>query len=316
MTQLPQDQGQGQAGPVPPLQPFRMPETAPGGPSGPAPMPPGPPGEGGGAAGAAGGMGGGAAGGMGGGSPGNGSGAPPAGYHHPAYGQAGYGQPYGPRQPYGGYQPYPGHPPGATPQPGRDPALAEWWQRLLARLIDGLVLTVLTSPLWVRAFLVFWRRIQDLAVAYPYLSPAAQQAYNQAVARAVGTFMLAGVAVAVISFGYDWFQHGLWGQTIGKRVMRTKVVTADTRGRISAGGARGRGLRPRRRVRAGTAGADGGQPVRAARRGVAAMGPAPPVPARQGGPHRRRQGGHARPTGLLVTALSRTSAGSRRRAAG
>ena len=56
----------------------------------------------------------------------------------------------------------------------------------------------------------------------------------------VGTFLLIGAGIGVISFGYDWLQHGLWGQTIGKRVMGTKVVTADTRSPISGQAACGR----------------------------------------------------------------------------
>ena len=48
-----------------------------------------------------------------------------------------------------------------------------------------------------------------------------------------GTFLLLGLTLAAVSFGYDWLQHGLWGQTIGKRVMGTKVVTADTRAPVS-----------------------------------------------------------------------------------
>jgi uncharacterized RDD family membrane protein YckC len=55
-----------------------------------------------------------------------------------------------------------------------------------------------------------------------------------------GTFLLLGFAAAAISFGYDWLQHGMWGQTIGKRVMGTKVVTADTRSSISGQAACGR----------------------------------------------------------------------------
>jgi uncharacterized RDD family membrane protein YckC len=160
-----------------------------------------------------------------------------------------------PGQPYGAYQPYPrarrGAPGPGTPGPGtpgqtaRDPALAEWWQRLLARLVDGVILVILTSPLWVTALLSLFRRVQRLASQYPDLSqPAAAQAFNTGVSQMMtgmtGTFLLLGLGVAAVSFGYDWIQHGLWGQTIGKRVMGTKVVTADTRAPISGQSACGR----------------------------------------------------------------------------
>ena len=158
-----------------------------------------------------------------------------------------------PGQSYGAYRPYPGAGRGApgygvpgrgtqgqstAGQTARDPALAEWWQRLLARLIDAAVLIILTSPLWLGVVLSLFRRLQRLASQYPDLSqPAAAQAFNTDVSQMMtgmtGTFLLLGLGVAAVSFGYDWLQHGLWGQTIGKRVMGTKVVTADTRTPIS-----------------------------------------------------------------------------------
>ena len=165
-----------------------------------------------------------------------------------------------PGQAYGTYQPYPGSfygtPGDATPgqpapgygtggRPARDPALAEWWQRLLARLVDDVILIILTSPVWILGLLPLFRRIQRLADQYPDLSqPAAAQAFNDSVSQLIagmaGTFLLIGAGIGVISFGYDWLQHGLWGQTIGKRVMGTKVVTADTRAPISGQAACGR----------------------------------------------------------------------------
>jgi uncharacterized RDD family membrane protein YckC len=177
--------------------------------------------------------------------PGPSSGAAPGQPAGAAPGQSHGGAP-GPS--YGAYQAYPGAGRGApgygTPgretagHTARDPALAEWWQRLLARLVDGVILVILTSPLWIPALVSLFRRVQRLASQYPDLSqPAAARAFNagvsQMMAGMAGTFLLLGLAVAAISFGYDWLQHGLWGQTIGKRVMGTKVVTADTRAPIS-----------------------------------------------------------------------------------
>jgi uncharacterized RDD family membrane protein YckC len=164
------------------------------------------------------------------------------------------GQTYGPYQPYSGARPgtpgYGARGYGAAGDPtarpaARDPALAEWWQRLLARLVDGIILVILTSPLWVTALLSLFRRVQRLASQYPDLSqPAAARAFNTSVSQMMigmtGTFLLLGLGVAAVSFGYDWLQHGLWGQTIGKRVMGTKVVTVDTRAPISGQAACGR----------------------------------------------------------------------------
>jgi uncharacterized RDD family membrane protein YckC len=160
--------------------------------------------------------------------------------------------PYGtaPGQPHGAHQPSPAPSygragSGTGSQTARDPALAEWWQRLVARLVDGLILVILTSPFWGPALFRVYHRVQRLASQYPDLTqPAATQAFNngvsQLMAGMLGTFLLIGVGVGVVSFGYDWLQHGLWGQTIGKRVMGTKVVTADTRAPISGNAACGR----------------------------------------------------------------------------
>lgn len=223
MTQPPEGE------PPSPLQPFRQPgpgEPPPGpGPGAPPPAP-----------------------GPGYGQPGYGPpgygppGYPQPGYAPPGYGQPGYGKPgYG--QPYGQYQPYPSPAAGTVPA-SRDPALAEWWQRLLARLVDGLVLAVLLSPLWLATMLPVFHRLQALSAASPYLSPAAQHAFDVSVRQTVngmiGHLVLVAIASAVVSFGYDWLQHGLWGQTLGKRALGTKVVTAGSRARISAGAACGR----------------------------------------------------------------------------
>jgi uncharacterized RDD family membrane protein YckC len=178
---------------------------------------------------------------------------PPAGDPGPPAGAA-------PGPAYGAYQSYPGSsygtPRDGTPgypapshgtgrRPARDPALAEWWQRLLARLVDDVLLVILTSPVWIVGLLPLFRRIQRLASQYPDLSqPAAAQAFDsnmsQLMSERVGMFLLIGAGIGVISFGYDWLQHGLWGQTIGKRIMGTKVVTADTRSPISGQAACGR----------------------------------------------------------------------------
>src|SRR5262249_7035408 len=93
--------------------------------------------------------------------------------------------------------------------------------------------------------LPLFRRIQRLAGQYPDLSqPAAAQAFNdsmsQLMAGMVGTFLLIGAGVGVISFGYDWLQHRLWGQTVGQRGMGARVVIADPRSPISGRAACGR----------------------------------------------------------------------------
>jgi uncharacterized RDD family membrane protein YckC len=159
-----------------------------------------------------------------------------AGYGQAGYGQAGYGQPgYGPP-----YQAYPGA--GYPPRPGIDPSLAEWWQRLLARLIDGLVLGLLDLGLWIPIGIFAVNRLTSFSKQYQGNpnSPAAQNALNHFFGQIVVLILLLVAVSAAIVFAYDWLQHGLWGQTLGKRALGTKVVTADSRSKISGGAAAGR----------------------------------------------------------------------------
>jgi uncharacterized RDD family membrane protein YckC len=185
--------------------------------------------------------------------PGQPQGTPGQTYGTPGQTYGTPGQPYGvapgqppgtPGQPYGAYQAYPGSAAG-TGYRVKDPALAEWWQRLLARIIDGIIVGILVSPFWIPLMVSVFHRVQRLSNQYPDLTqPAAQQAFNSAVrqmvAGMVGTYLLVGLAGALIYFGYDWLQHGLWGQTIGKRALGTKVVTAQGHAPITGNSACGR----------------------------------------------------------------------------
>jgi uncharacterized RDD family membrane protein YckC len=152
-------------------------------------------------------------------------------------------QPYGAgpgQQPPGGYQPYPAAGYGDG-RPGKDPALAEWWRRLLARFIDWIVLAIIIGPFWISVTISVFHRLQDVADRYPDLqTPVAQAAVRQSIHQMTGRFLLLAVAGAVLAFGYDWLQHGLWGRTLGKRALGTQVVRADTRAPIGGGAACGR----------------------------------------------------------------------------
>lgn len=167
------------------------------------------------------------------------------GYAQPGYGQQGYGQPgYGQpgyAQPYGSaYQPYPGT--GYQYGPGKDPTLAEWWQRLLARMIDWVIVGVISSPLWIPAFTAYVNKLRSISNQYGgnLNTPAAQTAIDHAGGHLFGKLFLAGLAAALLLFAYDWVQHGLWGRTLGKRALGTKVVSASDRSKVSGGAAGGR----------------------------------------------------------------------------
>jgi uncharacterized RDD family membrane protein YckC len=162
------------------------------------------------------------------------------GYGQQGYGQQGYGQP-GYAQPYGSpYQPYPGT--GYQYGPRKDPTLAEWWQRLLARMIDWVIVGLISSPLWIPAFTTYVNKLRSISNQYGgnLNTPAAQTAINHAGGHLFGKLFLAGLAAALLMFAYDWVQHGLWGRTIGKRALGTKVVTASDRSKVSGGAAGGR----------------------------------------------------------------------------
>ena len=157
----------------------------------------------------------------------------------PGYGQSAYQPGYG-----GGYgSPYQAYPAtGYQYQAMKDPTLAEWWQRLLARIIDGIVIGVVVVALWIPVIAGLVTRVRNVNNQYAgnLNSPAAQAALKHAINQSFGSFYLLGIAAVLIVFVYDSVQHGLWGQTLGKRALGTRVVTADTRSKISAGAAAGR----------------------------------------------------------------------------
>jgi uncharacterized RDD family membrane protein YckC len=165
-------------------------------------------------------------------------GAPPP----PPYAQQPHGapqQPYGvppygaPPQPYGTQ--YPPYPAGSGGPAGPEPDLAGRWRRLLARIIDGLVLSVVLIPLSIPILRRPLDHLQQVTNQYPDLSvPGAQAAIARADGKLFGAFVIFTIVAAAIVFLYDWIQHARWGQTLGKRALRTRVVTAYGRAPINS----------------------------------------------------------------------------------
>jgi uncharacterized RDD family membrane protein YckC len=174
---------------------------------------------------------------------------PPPGYGAP-YGQPQYSPPpYGTSPHYGTPPPYAAPQPYGTPYPaypaglpvGPEPDLAEWWRRLLGRLIDILVLATLATPIALAVLSHPFSQYQRIVNRYPDLNtPAAQSALSKADGRLLGSWLVFACIIAVLSFFYDSIQHGLWGQTLGKRALGTRVVSAYDRSKISGGTAAGR----------------------------------------------------------------------------
>jgi uncharacterized RDD family membrane protein YckC len=129
---------------------------------------------------------------------------------------------------------YPSYPAGPGYQAGPEPDLAGRWRRLLARIIDGLVLSIVLIPLSIPLLSHPLDNLRQVTNRYPNLSaPGAQAAVARADGKVLGALAVFAVLAAVIAFLYDWPQHAKWGQTLGKRALRTRVVTAYGRAPIS-----------------------------------------------------------------------------------
>src|SRR5580658_4429805 len=164
------------------------------------------------------------------GSPGYG---PPPGYG-PQYGYSGYGPPgapgppgYGPPPGYG----YPGPPSGApgyahTPVPvdAQGRRLAEWWQRLLAILIDFALFVALTVA-------VDFTLLPVLSSSVTATNSGASLFFDAS--RSLLAAALAGLVTSTVTLGYFGLLEGRGrGQSLGKRALGIAVVDAATGGLI------------------------------------------------------------------------------------
>ena len=123
----------------------------------------------------------------------------------------------------------------------KDPALGEWWRRLLAWIIDSVIIAIVIGLLWTPAIISFVHKIRHINNLYGDVNSAARQtALNNAAGSLGGSFLLLGLAGIVIAFCYYWLQHAARGKTPGKRALGIRVVTADTRSKISYGASAGR----------------------------------------------------------------------------
>jgi uncharacterized RDD family membrane protein YckC len=114
--------------------------------------------------------------------------------------------PYGPGPWPGEY----GH--GAPSWPQGELEYGGRMRRLVAAIVDGLIVYVVT---WL--------------LTAPVLGFGTM--YEGDVARQTGANLIAGV----VAFLYYVLQHGRWGQTLGKRAMSLRVVRADDAGAIRYG---------------------------------------------------------------------------------
>ncbi|WP_055482430.1 RDD family protein [Sphaerimonospora mesophila] len=129
------------------------------------------------------------------------------GYGQPGYGQAAYGQPYG-----------------AAVPPGAPAPLAEWWQRLVARIIDGIVVGI---PFGIISAIITAIVVTQGSInlrTREYVEPSG--------------YFLAALLIAILSgvvmIGYEFLMLKMRGQTIGKIAMGIKVVPVG--GTLTQGG--------------------------------------------------------------------------------
>ena len=152
-------------------------------------------------------------------------GTPPAGMR-PGGPMPGRYPNYGP-----GYQQYQG-------RPGPEPGLAEWWRRLLGRLIDVVVVGIVLIPVTVPLLSGPFGKLEQVANRYPNLSaPGAQSALNKADSKFLVALWIMALIAAAVWFLYDALQHAKWGQTLGKRALSTRVVSAYDRSPITGAAA-------------------------------------------------------------------------------
>lgn len=126
----------------------------------------------------------------------------------PPYGQDPTGQyPYGQGGPYGQDPSYGTG--GGTGGYGAGPELAGPWRRLLARIIDSIIVGVVAG-------LLSW--------------PVTDYDYDD---MTFGTQFTSGLIFSLLYFLYEGFQLDRYGRTLGKRVLRIRVVRVADGGPIA-----------------------------------------------------------------------------------
>lgn len=119
------------------------------------------------------------------------------GYGYPQQGQPGYGYPQQGQPGYGYPQGAPGYPQGyGTPGYGMQPSYANWGQRFLGTLVDGLVFLV---PY---LLILFGRKTPVLVI--------------------VGALILVGLAI------WQLIMEGRTGQTVGKKALGIRLLKEET----------------------------------------------------------------------------------------
>jgi uncharacterized RDD family membrane protein YckC len=132
---------------------------------------------------------------------------------------------------------------GMSQRPGRDPTLAAGWERLLAAILDWLLIMIVSTLVFLSPLLRIWRQLDAIAANYQNLSsPGAQTAISNfaRTPATVSTLLHFWLAVFGIALAYYWVMHAVWGATVGKRLLRVAVVSSADRKKV---GVRAAGIR-------------------------------------------------------------------------
>ncbi|MCC5578547.1 RDD family protein [Microtetraspora sp. AC03309] len=125
---------------------------------------------------------------------------PQQGYGQPGYGQQGYAQPYGGQA--------------AEVPPGAPAPLAEWWQRLVARLIDVVIIGI--------PYAIVSTVLTMIIVTEASFNPETG-AFTAGGGVILASLLISAIA-GLIATGYEFMMLKQRGQTVGKIVMGIKVV--------------------------------------------------------------------------------------------
>ncbi|GAY08932.1 RDD family protein [Pseudonocardia sp. N23] len=101
--------------------------------------------------------------------------------------------------------------------PGAPGPIPEWWERLVGRIIDNIIYGVVAGIIMSIAVSI------AISSAISSASIGGSYSYGGAVIIVVIAGVLSGLLYAV----YDFLMHSRNGQTLGKMVMKTRLVAPD-----------------------------------------------------------------------------------------
>lgn len=112
---------------------------------------------------------------------------------------------------------------GSTPTDSQGRPLAEWWKRVVASILDGIIVGIPANIVG--------------GIIFGSLFAARTPTYNPVTGQIEGAGFIAGILAAqgaffiaylILTAGYYIYFHGKTGQTLGKKVMKIQVVSQTT----------------------------------------------------------------------------------------